>query len=137
MIQCYQWCDEEEHSLEFSLGQLVMVIGRITVFRDERQIQMDTMGVCVCVCVCTCMCTWMRACVRVCVCACMSVCVCVCMCAWCVLVCACVFVLKQETLNTHITQKTSVLVLCAAPIWPVHVHVHMKGIFPRDTLVLY
>ncbi|XP_065920485.1 CST complex subunit STN1-like [Dysidea avara] len=43
VIQCYQWCDEEQHSLEFSLGQLVMVIGRITVFRDERQIQVDTM----------------------------------------------------------------------------------------------
>ena len=119
MIQCYQWCDEEEHSLEFSLGQLVMVIGRITVFRDERQIQMDTMGACVCACMCACVCACMCACVRVCARACVRacvrvcmyvcmhvcVCVCVCMCTWYVLVCACVFVLKQEALNIHITQR--------------------------------
>ena len=44
VIQCYRWCDEEQQTVHFSLGQLVMVIGRITVFRDERQIQIDTMG---------------------------------------------------------------------------------------------
>ena len=45
VIQCYQWCDEEQQSvLHFCLGQLVMVICRITVFRDDRQIQMDTIG---------------------------------------------------------------------------------------------
>ena len=45
VIQCYQWCDDEQQSLlHFNLGQLVMAIGRITVFRDERQILVDTMG---------------------------------------------------------------------------------------------
>lgn len=44
VIQCYQWYDEEQQILHFNLGQLVMVIGRITVFREEKQIQMDTMG---------------------------------------------------------------------------------------------
>ena len=48
VIQCYQWSDEEQQVTHFSLGQLVMVTGRITVFRDDRQIQIDTMGRCVC-----------------------------------------------------------------------------------------